>query len=191
MIEENKSKCSVCKNEFVKKKSNQVCCSKQCNNKIQKQKQKSIIEPRECKTCNKLFTPKKGKNTKYCCALCGHKKWLSVNKDEFSEYRKEVYKKKKEKNPELLRDEARFRMTKRVYGLTKEQYYIMLSNQNNRCKICNKILDPASKFTHIDHCHQTSKVRGILCGSCNNGLGMFKDNIQNLYSAINYLQQNA
>jgi hypothetical protein len=62
------------------------------------------------------------------------------------------------------------------------------------CKICGKNLLPYSKDKtergHIDHCHTTGKVRGVLCDLCNKGLGQFKDNIETLEKAINYLKEN-
>jgi len=63
----------------------------------------------------------------------------------------------------------------------------MLKKQNNKCKICNTKF---SKVTsNIDHCHTTNKVRGILCTACNMGLGLFKDNTENLTNAITYLKE--
>ncbi len=40
----------------------------------------------------------------------------------------------------------------------------------------------------VDHCHKTGKIRGLLCASCNGGLGLFKDNPQALANAILYLK---
>lgn len=54
-----------------------------------------------------------------------------------------------------------------------------------KCKICEKELH---EEIHIDHNHTTGKVRGILCGKCNKGLGQFNDNIEFLTNAINYLK---
>ena len=42
----------------------------------------------------------------------------------------------------------------------------------------------------VDHCHKTGKIRGLICDSCNVGLGRFKDNIDNLKNAIKYLEKN-
>ena len=70
------------------------------------------------------------------------------------------------------------------YGLTKEIFDRMLEAQNSKCKIClENMLVP-----NIDHCHATNKVRGILCSSCNLGLGKFKDNPELLRRAANYLR---
>lgn len=73
------------------------------------------------------------------------------------------------------------------YGLTKEEYLNILEDQNHCCKICkNKELFYQKLI--VDHNHNTGKVRGLLCSSCNQGLGKFKDNIEALKEAIEYLQ---
>lgn len=73
---------------------------------------------------------------------------------------------------------------RREYGLTEEQYNDMISSQNNMCAICNKT---SHKTLHIDHDHETGKVRGLLCSNCNTGIGFFKDDISLLNNAIDYL----
>ena len=74
------------------------------------------------------------------------------------------------------------------YGLTQEAYEGLLEKQNNKCAIC--LTDTPggrhNKF-HIDHDHVTGRVRGLLCWSCNAGLGQFKDNELLLISAHDYL----
>ena len=81
------------------------------------------------------------------------------------------------------------RMRKANYGIEWEQFESMWASQSGTCAICS------TKFTsesdaHVDHSHDTDVVRGLLCNNCNNGLGRFKDNIQYLQSAINYLSGN-
>jgi hypothetical protein len=68
------------------------------------------------------------------------------------------------------------------YCITEDQYNTLLQKQNNKCAICEK-----SKRLDIDHCHQTNKVRGILCNDCNTSLGKFGDNINGVQKVINYL----
>jgi len=63
----------------------------------------------------------------------------------------------------------------------------MFKLQNNSCKICLSELNLDSKDAHIDHCHTTNKVRGILCRNCNLALGLMKDNVISLENAIKYL----
>lgn len=62
----------------------------------------------------------------------------------------------------------------------------LITQQDNKCGICNKNLP---KRYHIDHCHETGFIRGILCGRCNWALGLFQDNQEVLESAIGYLKQ--
>lgn len=78
---------------------------------------------------------------------------------------------------------------KHMYGITPEQYEEMLIKQDNKCLIC-KSSEWGSVKPNIDHDHITGKVRGILCRSCNHGLGQFKDSVESLRNAIIYLQQN-
>lgn len=73
----------------------------------------------------------------------------------------------------------------RRYGITVEQYKEMYKAQNGKCLICGK---PEQKL-HVDHCHETGYVRGLLCGSCNRALGLLKDNTDFLLKAIAYLQR--
>ena len=91
---------------------------------------------------------------------------------------KAEHKKYRETHIESIKDS----ILRRTRGITLAQYYQMLDLQNNRCAICNKKLKRISKFTHVDHEHKTGKVRQILCGTCNSGLGYFKENSKLLCS---------
>ena len=71
------------------------------------------------------------------------------------------------------------------YGMSKEDVDKLLLSQNNLCKIC---LVDISKTFHVDHCHSSGTVRGLLCNQCNTGLGLFKDSEDNLSRAIDYLR---
>lgn len=98
------------------------------------------------------------------------------------------------KNYELNKLKARIKK----FGLSVDQYNEMLKNHDNKCAICrqeetkihyNKVIGLS-----VDHCHEaekegTMKVRGLLCHSCNTSLGGFKENIQILQSAIDYLKK--
>ena len=66
-------------------------------------------------------------------------------------------------------------------------YEDMKQFQNNACAICKISLDENEKRAYIDHDHDTGKVRGLLCSHCNSGLGFFKDNLDSLENAKNYL----
>lgn len=71
------------------------------------------------------------------------------------------------------------------YNLTVEDYEKMLAQQDGLCLICEENLPMRS---HIDHCHKSDVVRGILCPSCNTALGKFKDSPKLLRRAADYLE---
>jgi hypothetical protein len=77
----------------------------------------------------------------------------------------------------------------RQFGISIQEYEAMLLAQNNCCAICKV---SANKFTRqlaVDHCHETGSIRGLLCGNCNTAIGKFKDRIENLQSAAEYLRK--
>jgi hypothetical protein len=77
---------------------------------------------------------------------------------------------------------------KRAYGLDFKDYERMLEEQNGVCAICSSP-PPNNRKTRlaIDHCHKTGKVRGLLCDKCNRSIGLLKDDVSVLKSAIKYL----
>jgi hypothetical protein len=79
---------------------------------------------------------------------------------------------------------GRVQRLKHKYGLTTEQFNELLHQQNHACGICER---PFHRTPHIDHCHVTGLVRGLLCHTCNVGLGHFDDNPALLVKAARYL----
>jgi len=78
-------------------------------------------------------------------------------------------------------------------GCSDQQLRTLLEVQNGRCAICGASHGHRSCYDRkcrlaVDHDHRTGKVRGLLCNSCNRGLGRFKDSIENLEAAIRYLK---
>lgn len=76
---------------------------------------------------------------------------------------------------------------KAAYGITLDEYNKMLESQNYECKICGIHADKVTKAFHVDHCHSTGKIRGLLCSNCNIGIGNLQDDIEILKKAIKYL----
>ena len=75
------------------------------------------------------------------------------------------------------------------YGLTIEGFDDLYISQNKKCAICGKELPTGFyRDKHIDHCHDTGIVRGILCSKCNLFIGLAKNDISILNSAIKYLR---
>lgn len=72
---------------------------------------------------------------------------------------------------------------KHMYGLTGPEFQALLNRQDGKCAIC----DTPMATPHVDHCHATGAVRGLLCKLCNAGLGQFKDDTARLQRAVEYL----
>lgn len=75
------------------------------------------------------------------------------------------------------------------YGMTPEDKSHMYLLQNNCCATCLEFVELVK--IHVDHCHKTGKVRGLLCSACNKALGLLKDNPQRCMNMAAYLQTNA
>ncbi len=72
------------------------------------------------------------------------------------------------------------------YGITADEFKQMFETQQGKCSICSE--EPKTKRgLHVDHDHETGKVRGLLCHGCNVALGSFKD-VTLLNKAIEYLR---
>lgn len=78
----------------------------------------------------------------------------------------------------------RWEHTATRYGITRERYAEMLAQQDGKCAICR---DVPRRDLHIDHCHATGAVRGLLCNRCNTGLGQFRDRADFLETARLYV----
>jgi len=77
---------------------------------------------------------------------------------------------------------------KYLFGITLEDYNNLKKKQNYKCAICDTEKSSEGRDFHVDHCHTTGKVRGLLCSRCNTALGSFKDSIDTLKRAIKYLE---
>lgn len=72
------------------------------------------------------------------------------------------------------------------YGMTAADLERMLVLPNGLCVVCQK---PFKKTPHVDHCHETGKVRGLLCYKCNTLLGNAGDDPAVLKRAAEYLER--
>jgi hypothetical protein len=84
--------------------------------------------------------------------------------------------------------EKRWRRIEKVYNLSKADFFQMLDLQKGKCPICLSHITAA--LCHVDHCHESGRVRGLLCQKCNQGLGLFLDSAEIMTSAIQYLEKN-
>lgn len=84
-------------------------------------------------------------------------------------------------------DQVRSSNLKKVYGITLDQFKEMFRSQGNNCAICRRDSSNGKNW-HVDHCHETNKIRGILCHPCNLMIGHAGDNVATLLSAVEYLK---
>lgn len=125
-----------------------------------------------------------------------------ANDNEHRKYRLKELSKYRDENKEDILKRARERYKrpdehwkriasrlKTVFGLTAQEFCDMLDAQMGVCGICGNPLYSYDndKRPSVDHCHDTGKVRGLLCKNCNSGIGMMQDNPDIVYKAYQYL----
>lgn len=125
----------------------------------------------------------KTKTSAHCkeCARRRAREYNKRNAQAISEKRKAA-----RRTPEGLR-KSRDRDLRRHYGIGLVDLEQMISAQENRCAICSDEFT-SDKQTHVDHCHRTGSIRGILCAACNLMLGHAKDDQRRLIAAVQYLE---
>lgn len=117
-----------------------------------------------------------------------NKSWRANNPEKARAYHKIWYANNREKA------QAYSRATQlAVYGLSPEEYDNMLHLQGGVCEICHEeetLKNRGNTVTlSVDHDHSTGQVRGLLCSSCNKGLGFFRDSPELLIVAIDYIRR--
>ena len=80
-----------------------------------------------------------------------------------------------------------------TYGITLEEYNLILERQNGLCAICSQpetvIRNGKLRALCVDHDHETGKVRQLLCNFCNTIIGYCDEDIEILLKAVDYLKQ--
>ncbi len=109
-------------------------------------------------------------------------KWREKNKDKYNE----LAKKWRKNNPNNLYGSE----IKRRYGCDLDTYNALLAAQDFKCKICDYKHNTIQKRArlYVDHCHNSKKIRGLLCHRCNCMLGYARDQIDILKKAVVYLE---
>ena len=107
-----------------------------------------------------------------------NKEWYQINKVRINAKNKRWA----DNNKDKVRANAR-RYQLKQYGLTTEQYDTMYEGIEGCCEICGDF----KETLHVDHDHDTGDVRGLLCGLCNRGIGLLRDDIKIMKAGITYL----
>jgi hypothetical protein len=114
------------------------------------------------------------------CKVC-RKKSLRAYVASRPDYHRAVY--------DRTRSKTRERHLIRKYGITLADYEVMLKTQHGKCAICKAPeSDQFKQVFHVDHCHASGRIRGLLCRGCNHMLGVVADNTEILQQAISYLK---
>lgn len=146
------------------------------------------------------------------CNTCNNihqRSWYEKNKEKARKQARESYERRKKQvsesrkidrknNPEKWRSAARKRYDPikgkmsswkqaGIKNMTIERYNIMLETQNHSCAICKRHKNEFKRMLNVDHNHLTGEVRGLLCDSCNRGIGYLKESIEILDNAKIYL----
>lgn len=139
-----------------------------------------------CKECSRL-------RCKAQREAPGHKEWLSAY---HKAYAQDPVKRKadRERGIRWTRT-ARGQTTRRAaalrrsYGMTLDEYEVMIEKQNCQCAICGAYSWDLKGHLNVDHDHQTGKVRELLCGKCNAAVGLCNDDPNRLEKAAKYLRK--
>ena len=89
-------------------------------------------------------------------------------------------------NPQRTLEKNREYWLRHKYDMSMDEYHAMLFAQEGKCGICQQ-RPPFDVALAVDHCHDTGLVRGLLCRTCNTGIGHLKDSPELLRRALQYL----
>lgn len=162
-----------------------------------------------CNVCERTkpldqFRSRKGRTSRagYCldCEKQKRRSWYEANREQVMAKVKEWTRQNPDKVSAYRRTsrarrlgEEQERMRERIltgYGMSAEQYAALLESQGGTCAICERP-ERTGRNMPVDHCHETGQVRGLLCTSCNLGLGRFADDPTRLRAAADYLERAA
>lgn len=152
----------------------------------------------QCKVCecalnDESWTPSCRKARRYICRACwvARQKAYQIKDPNWREKRQLRSKAYRENlDPEVKRKRARdtrCRYIRKTFGISLDQYEEMVLERNGCCDIC-KSGTKGMGTLHIDHCHKTGMVRGLLCMNCNVSLGLMYDDPEIMENAIKYIQ---
>lgn len=174
--------CKLCKNQYDKawRKAN----PDEAKNKSNNWKAANIEKVNDYNKSYRKENAKKIKEVQKAYHIANKEKRSEKNKTWRKEHPEQVKATRSawtKNNPRKLKS---LRLKK--YGITADDYDAISAEQNGVCAICKDICVSGNALA-VDHCHETGKVRGLLCGHCNTGLGKFRDDIDLLKIAIDYL----
>jgi len=194
------SKCKTLKSLYsfskdASKKDGLYSSCKECS--IKKNKKYRYENKEKISLWHKQYRTEKPEIAKECSAksyiknrakiIVTRKEHQQKNKDVYMKRYKNEYQKNKDKPG--FQDRMRNSAYKRHFGITIQDYDDMYIEQGGRCATCGTHQSKLGRRLHIDHCHKTGIVRGLLCHNCNVGIGNLKDDITIMKNIIKYLER--
>jgi hypothetical protein len=146
---------------------------------------------KSCVKCSKLLT--KRNKSGYCRICFQHspnkyaksRTWDKAN----AERRRENQRRWRTQNADYIKTQGKQWQLLNTYGITLDEYYQLLTAQDNSCGICRRHKSKFRKMLAVDHCHKTGNVRGLLCFSCNRAIAYLQDNAEYCDAAATYLRR--
>lgn len=150
-----------------------ACCSRACSDTYQNgrkaavKRAKVLANRKPCPQCGGDLPEELSGRWKYCSFECKQRAMGAVWRARYPAYIRQY-----------------------LYGITTEEYDALMEVQGGACAICGSTEWPGKNNTpHVDHCHTTGKIRGLLCGKCNVALGNMDDDPARLRAAADYLER--
>jgi hypothetical protein len=135
-----------------------------------------------CRACKKVYNRQRWQENKDVL-YARQRAWVEANAQKVSDYNREYRR--------ANADRIRAGKLLNAYGIPQGQYEAMLEAQGGACAICGSDTprSKAANHFHVDHCHGSGRVRGLLCSPCNTGLGKFRDDPVVMLRAVEYLNE--
>ena len=135
----------------------------------------------ECKSCTRAYRSRwYAENAD--AEVARVKRWQQANADRVNASQRE-----RRRDPAVKRKERDGHL-RRKFGITIEQYELILALQGGVCAICKREPNPNISL-HVDHDHETGAIRGLTCFRCNQALGAFGESATLLRAAADYLDR--
>lgn len=142
-----------------------------------------------CKGCINAYARNYRENNRERVNANQRRRYIESYRDKALVYNRNYYRNLDEETKRTRAYQSWVRKLRRHYDLSPEDYETLLEGQNGVCAICGRDEDPSAFVTRltVDHCHDTGKVRGLLCGPCNRAIGLFNDDASVIERAAAYL----
>jgi hypothetical protein len=169
--------CGACYSRLIRKEKLKLSLCIKCNKKPQRSRGMCSACYEKNRIGTRYFEPRN--NT---CSTCG------IPTHNWGKLCSRCYRDRKVVSEPGYLDRKNYERIEKRFGITEEKYNLLLSSQENKCKICGGVNKSGRKL-YIDHNHSTGEVRGLLCHNCNFLIGHCKENIEVLEKSIAYLQK--